>query len=85
MWPPSRARHNAPHPARRHLLDLESWAWRKAVCEGQSPAPREGAAADYHAGHMVLFGEAQGGAPPLLTSPARAWIRTSRRRAGPTT
>ena len=39
-----------------YLLDLESWAWKKAVCEGQGPSPREGAAGDYHAGHLVVFG-----------------------------
>lgn len=41
----------------RHLLDLDSWQWKKATCEGAGPTPREGAAADYHAGYMVLFGE----------------------------
>jgi hypothetical protein len=39
------------------VLDLDSFTWRRPAVSGATPSPREGAAAAYHAGHMVLFGE----------------------------
>lgn len=42
------------------VLDLDSFTWRRPATSGPAPSPREGAAATYHAGHMVLFGERAG-------------------------
>jgi hypothetical protein len=39
------------------VLDLDSFTWRRPAVNGTAPSPREGAAAVYHAGHMVVFGE----------------------------
>lgn len=46
------------------VLDLDSFTWRRPAVSGTAPSPREGAAAAYHAGHMVLFGEASSLSPP---------------------
>lgn len=45
------------------VLDLDSFTWRRpaVTASGTAPSPREGAAAAYHAGHMVLFGEDRSG------------------------
>jgi hypothetical protein len=39
------------------VLDLDSFTWWRPAVNGIAPSPREGAAAVYHAGHMVVFGE----------------------------
>lgn len=39
------------------VLDLDSFTWKRPAVSGTAPSPREGAAAVYHAGHMVVFGK----------------------------
>lgn len=93
---PSIAHHHARAPAAHMLqqcrnadrkrladvavLDLDSFTWRRPATSGPAPSPREGAAAAYHAGHMVLFGERPGAAAARTRVPcaARAGCKASR-------
>ena len=38
------------------VLDLATFTWHKPQCDKNAPAPRDGAAATFCLGHMVIFG-----------------------------
>lgn len=60
------------------VLDLDSFTWKRPAVSGTSPSPREGAAAAYHAGHMVLFGMCYSTRPAGFSSVVVAVAQMSR-------